>query len=91
MNIMRALAMAGAVKQVQILCLLHCNESRPPSAVNGENISWVSVDAYKLSLMAKACLTRGAMAFVSNLCRTTGEVDTRFMKAWKRDYYQSIG
>eukprot|EP00928_Gymnodinium_smaydae_P087572 TRINITY_DN71823_c0_g1_i1.p1 TRINITY_DN71823_c0_g1~~TRINITY_DN71823_c0_g1_i1.p1 ORF type:complete len:1109 (+),score=229.92 TRINITY_DN71823_c0_g1_i1:115-3441(+) len=92
-NIMRALALGTHAPMVHTTCLLHRAEHRPGTLeVEGSDLHFISIDAFKLSLLAKGCLTRGAMAMVLNLCRSTGEYNTnKNARAWQGDYQHSVG
>jgi len=93
-NIMRAFSLGSAVPQVRVQCLLHRSDN-DPGTLSGKggsgNLHFGCIDSYKMSLIAKACLTKGSLALVMNLCKTIGSSDTTNMKAWQRDYEHSIG
>jgi hypothetical protein len=86
MNIMRAYAISSSVPHVPCTCLLHTLEQRPTDFVFHEGKStFISIEAFKLSLLAKACLVPGFMCCICNLCKTVGETDTPG-EAWQNEY-----
>jgi hypothetical protein len=91
-NIMRTFAIGRHTPYVHTLCMLHRAENNPSTlTLKGSNLSFLSVDAFKLSMLAKACLTKGALSFILNLCKTTGDDLSYNLKAWQRDYGHSVG
>eukprot|EP00929_Paragymnodinium_shiwhaense_P022758 TRINITY_DN14444_c3_g1_i1.p1 TRINITY_DN14444_c3_g1~~TRINITY_DN14444_c3_g1_i1.p1 ORF type:complete len:1126 (+),score=244.01 TRINITY_DN14444_c3_g1_i1:182-3559(+) len=91
-NIMRTFSVNNFAPKLDIVCMLHRAEHRQGQLVaEGSPVTFVSVDAHKLSLMAKACLTRGALSMVCNLCKTLATSEAKRMKTWQRDYEHSLG
>mmetsp|Transcript_66588 Transcript_66588/g.147465 ORF Transcript_66588/g.147465 Transcript_66588/m.147465 type:complete len:1184 (-) Transcript_66588:51-3602(-) len=88
-NIMRTFALSSIVQSVNALCMLHCAESRP-SSVSGGHVEFVTIDEFKFSLLAKACVARGSLAYICNLCKTVGDAAPHG-KPWLRDYERSLG
>lgn len=95
-NVMRTFSMCNASPHVYTVCLLHrvdLMEAQPTDA----SCSFVSIDAFKLALLAKACIARGVLTLVCNLCRTVGDSpltegdsnDSEEM--WQREYERGMG
>jgi hypothetical protein len=91
-NIMRTFAIGRHAPYLHTLCMLHRAENNPATlALKGSKLSFISVDAFKLSMLAKASLTKGALSFILNLCKTTGDDNSYNLKSWQRDYGHSVG
>lgn len=91
-NIMRAFAVARAAPHVHATCVLHSAQNSPKTlSRKGSNLSFMSIDAWKLSLMAVGCRTKGTLALILNLCKTIGDSGDLKTKTWQRDYEHSVG
>lgn len=89
-NIMRTFALGATVPHVPVTCMLHCAEHNQSALSSGGESSFVSIDAFKLSLLASASLTRGALTLICNLCKTIGDMEFEGQQ-WQRDYERSLG
>lgn len=91
-NIMRMYSLCGTAPHVRKVCLLHRAEHKPSTLSAGmRNCEFVSIDAFKLSLLSKACLSRGALALIANLCKTVGDDTEERSSQWLVEYQRSLG
>mmetsp|Transcript_97981 Transcript_97981/g.169715 ORF Transcript_97981/g.169715 Transcript_97981/m.169715 type:complete len:1160 (+) Transcript_97981:77-3556(+) len=91
-NIMRTFALCSAVPHVRTICLLHRLEHRPSTLeARDGNGQFISIDAFKLALLAKACLTPGVLSFVSNLYRAVGDSPESTGDSWQVEYEKGLG
>jgi hypothetical protein len=91
MNIMRAFAVSSSVPHVRCVCMLHSMEHRPLDFVHedGKNV-FMSIGAFKLAMLAKACLVPGVIAFICNLCQTVGDSEYT-PEPWQKEYECGLG
>jgi len=92
MNIMRAFAIIAMVPEVELTCMLHTMDHRPNDFVylDGKT-TFLSIGAFKLQMLAKACLVPGVLSFMSNLCKTVGDNDEARGEAWQNEYEEGLG
>merc|ERR1719235_2415161 len=71
--------------------MVHKLEHRPQDYLFVEgNTTFLSMGAFKLSVLGKACLTPGVAAFIGNLCKTVADADAAG-ELWQNQYEFGLG
>mmetsp|Transcript_66101 Transcript_66101/g.158123 ORF Transcript_66101/g.158123 Transcript_66101/m.158123 type:complete len:1159 (+) Transcript_66101:123-3599(+) len=90
-NLLRAYALNNHSQTT--ICMLHCASTYPQQsqAMDRRDLRFVSIDAFKMSLMAKACISRGVASCLCNLWRTVGvAAAVSSAEPWQKQYLEGL-
>lgn len=91
MNVMRTFAIASSVPHVPATCMLHSLDHRPADILYKDgNTTFLSINAFKLSMLSKSCLVPGVMTCICNLCKTVADSEANG-EIWQNEYEDGLG